>query len=290
MVESVKKWREPVAFVLIAALAVRLGMGLVSIVVLAFDDRPGSFPIVALSLAGWVTDPLTVVLLGAVVAACILGDRTPRARTLTLLSLVVVVAGLVVSLVLGAAGLAAGSVLNRLPPFLVLLAELAVPAVVAAVLYRLLQAQPAAATSPALTGGALGRRPEQGVVEPWSGSAAQAQPTWQPDQAAGAAWNTAGDAAAGAAASGWGTPGESGGWTPIPRGDGAPPAQEWGDPAQQWGDTAQQWPVTGSPAQQQGLSGQPPSRGSGSADRSTPGHGEEPAGPGPGAGRTPPRT
>ena len=44
------------------------------------------------------------------------------------------------------------------------------------------------------------------------------QPTWQPDEAAGAAWLKAGDAAAGAAATGWGTPGDAGGWLPGPKG------------------------------------------------------------------------
>ena len=43
----------------------------------------------------------------------------------------------------------------------------------------------------------------------------QLEPVWQPDEASGAAWYTAGDAALGAPAAGWGTPGESGGWQAI---------------------------------------------------------------------------
>ncbi|HKX15155.1 MAG TPA: hypothetical protein VJN19_08185, partial [Propionibacteriaceae bacterium] len=42
------------------------------------------------------------------------------------------------------------------------------------------------------------------------------QPTWHPDAAAGAAWRTAGEAAAGAPAAGWGTDSSSAGWQPIP--------------------------------------------------------------------------
>ena len=41
------------------------------------------------------------------------------------------------------------------------------------------------------------------------------QPTWQPDAAAGAVWRTAGEAAAGAPATGWGTE-TSAAWQPIP--------------------------------------------------------------------------
>src|SRR4029453_17827510 len=43
----------------------------------------------------------------------------------------------------------------------------------------------------------------------------QLEPVWPPDEASGAAWHTAGDAALGAPATGWGTPGESGGWQAI---------------------------------------------------------------------------
>lgn len=41
------------------------------------------------------------------------------------------------------------------------------------------------------------------------------RPIWQPDQASGGAWTRAGDAASGASASAWGTPGSTtGGWQP----------------------------------------------------------------------------
>jgi hypothetical protein len=45
---------------------------------------------------------------------------------------------------------------------------------------------------------------------------AQLEPVWQPDSASGVAWHTAGDAALGAPASRWGTPGEASGWHPLP--------------------------------------------------------------------------
>lgn len=46
-------------------------------------------------------------------------------------------------------------------------------------------------------------------------------PTWQPDQAVGAHWQTAGQAASGAAAQSRGRPGDRGGWNPAGRTPGA---------------------------------------------------------------------
>ena len=62
------------------------------------------------------------------------------------------------------------------------------------------------------------------------------RPTWQPNQASGGGWNRAGDAASGASASTWGTPGQQpGGWQPTgaPQGQPAPMGQpELGQPQQ----------------------------------------------------------
>jgi hypothetical protein len=55
------------------------------------------------------------------------------------------------------------------------------------------------------------------------------QPTWQPDAAAGAAWHTAGDAASGRPAAGWGSPESSSGWQPAPQLPRSEPGA--GDPA-----------------------------------------------------------
>jgi hypothetical protein len=53
--------------------------------------------------------------------------------------------------------------------------------------------------------------PEESQPDP------ELQPTWQPDTAAGAAWYTAGDAASGRPAAGWGSPASASGWQPAPR-------------------------------------------------------------------------
>ncbi|MGJ6981396.1 hypothetical protein ACSDQ9_12835 [Aestuariimicrobium soli] len=77
-------------------------------------------------------------------------------------------------------------------------------------------------------------------------------PTWQPDQASGGAWLRAGDAASGASASTWGTPGASSqgsaSWQPQQ------PQQQWNPQTQQTQNQQpqnqqpqQQWPATGQP-------------------------------------------
>lgn len=225
MVESLKRLREPAAFVVLVALGVRLLLGVLSLFVLATEDRLGSFTAASRSVASWITDPLAAVVLFALVASCVLFERTPRARLLTGASLIVVVTGVGLTLLLALIGVAAQGGINRAPSFLVLLADLAVPALAALGLYRLYQGQPAAARPPALPAGSPGGQPAS--YWPASEEAEQPPPTWQPDQAAGAAWNTAGEAATGAAASGWGTPGESGGWSPVPR---SQPPQHWSAP------------------------------------------------------------
>jgi hypothetical protein len=96
------------------------------------------------------------------------------------------------------------------------LLDLAVPVLALFGLGRLLAALPRPATGEhqqsLATGTADAEAPAQLEAAPDPAN----EPTWQPDQAAGAAWLTAGDAAAGAAATGWGTPGETTGWEPRP--------------------------------------------------------------------------
>lgn len=89
------------------------------------------------------------------------------------------------------------------------------------------------------------------------------QPTWQPGQASGGGWNRAGDAASGASASTWGTPGQqAGGWQQSQQ----PAAQQ---PA------AQQPAVQPGWGQSQPSAAQPPA--------SQPAWGQAPAGQGYGA-------
>lgn len=223
--ESLQKLREPVAVVLLVTVGLRVVLALVSAGVYAGDDVLATFALAAGALASWVSDPALILALAAVLLACGLGKRTPHARTLTLVGVITVGASLLVNLVFLLTGLTAGGP-TRVVDTLTGLLLLVVPVLTGIVLLRLLATLPAAdpAAAPyAITPG--GTDPAYGPGQPDPNTsyqpipqdpAAQYQPTWQTDTAAGAAWHTAGDAASGAPAAGWGTPGQSGGWVPDP--------------------------------------------------------------------------
>lgn len=206
--------REPAAVVLLVVLALRITLAVADFAVL----RSGFGLGVALgSFAFTVTDALTVVVLVAVVGTCVVWSPTAHARALTraslgvaglsvLLALVAVVAWLVV---VGGTGESFGNLTQ-------LVLALPVPALALVALSRLLLVKPDTAGVPqavtAVTDGADEASPAAIEARPDP----EHQPTWPVDEAAGAAWLTAGDAAAGASASRWGAPGDPGGWQPQP--------------------------------------------------------------------------
>lgn len=210
--ESLKKLREPAALVLVIVLAVRVLITMLTAVLYARADPTGGLTGVASLLSSRVEDPVLVAVLAALVAVCVLADPpVPHARALATSALVVVAISVVSALsalvfaLMGLSRLSALAVVNTLD----LVAGLAVPmlALVALVKLRALAAAPGAY---ALTGS------EQPQTAPELTARTQLdeqqQPGWRPDSAAGVAWNRAGDAAAGAPASGWGTPGQGGSW------------------------------------------------------------------------------
>ena len=95
------------------------------------------------------------------------------------------------------------------------------------------------------------------------------QPTWQPSEASGGAWNRAGDAATGAGANTWGVPGQQAqGWQPsaTPQPSAAEP--QWGQqaPRPEWGQQ---------PAPQQDWNQQPaPQPSAAQQDWNQPGQGQ----------------
>ncbi|GAA2098754.1 hypothetical protein GCM10009841_12170 [Microlunatus panaciterrae] len=222
MVTSLKKFREVAAFVLLGALALTMLMGLVSLIYLATLDGYG-FASASAVAGDYFSSAVLVVLLTLVVASCVLVEPTPHARLLTLLSLIAVGGGVLLSLLFAVIGLAAPGGPTVVMSFFAYLAGLA-PAVLAAiVLFRLLQGQPAQVrqrqAAPGYPQGQLGGPYAQPGYHPQSGrypgsdqGPGQVQPTWQPDQASGASWQTAGHAASGASASSWGAPGDTSGW------------------------------------------------------------------------------
>jgi len=215
--ESLLRLREPVAWAAIIVLAVRVLNAVATAAVYAGQDGAGGVPSAATLISYRAGDSALAAVLTLVLLTCVLTNPTPHARTLTTIALVVVGVSFLVALAFAVVALASPSdtfVLDTVD----LLANQAVPVLALITLVKLLSV-----TSP-------GRQPAQLTDGPAGGDQRalppapdpRYQPTWQPDQAAGAAWQTAGDAAAGAPASGWGTPGQQGGWQ-YPPGPGAQP-------------------------------------------------------------------
>jgi len=146
------------------------------------------------------------------VSFCVLRERTPHARQLTIISLTAGAIAVLLGLGLALLGFGAAA------PILAVLAALvpqAISIIAVGMLIKLLQLQAVPRRLPA----GIGLVPHPSDVAPAPPPPApdpRLQPTWQPDAAAGAAWRTAGDAAAGAPATGWGTAAPSVGWQPIP--------------------------------------------------------------------------
>jgi len=153
-------------------------------------------------------ETLTILVLGLIVASCVLRQRTAHARTLTVLALVGSMLSILSSVTLQLVAPVNGSLVIV---WLDLVLDLVVPVLVVVGLATLLAWQRAAAGTDPQSSAIVHSAPSTPAALPSS----QLEPVWQPDEASGAAWYTAGDAALGAPAAGWGTPGESGGWQSI---------------------------------------------------------------------------
>jgi hypothetical protein len=202
-VDGLRRLREP------AALSVLVVLGLQALIAWVGAVRYGD-------LRYLMPETLTILVLGLIVASCVLGQRTAHARTLTVLALVGSMLSILSSVTLQLVAPVNGSLVIV---WLDLVLDLAVPVLVVIGLATLLAGQRAAAgaapQSPAIV--------QSAPTTPAALPSSQLEPVWQPDEASGAAWYTAGDAALGAPAAGWGTPGESGGWQAI--GDEDDPSQ-----------------------------------------------------------------
>lgn len=215
MTEALLRLRQPAAVVLLLVVVFRLLLGVVALFWLG--QRTG-IGVEAGTAAGVVVSPVLCLALAAAVAACGLWRPTPAARTLAAFSGLSIVVAVFVS-----AGLATVSVLHRQPsrdqPTIALLAwvpELVLCLLASLVCSRVLWNLPAP-----LPGLVAGPRPEaelpapaEAPTEQTPADAGTTAPSWQPDEASGAVWRTAGAAASGASATAWGTPGSAGGWAP----------------------------------------------------------------------------
>jgi hypothetical protein len=192
-VDGLRRLREPAALSVLVALLLQVLITWVGSV--RYGDVRYRMP-----------ETLTILVLGLIVASCVLGQRTAHARTLTVLALVGSMLSILSSVTLQVIAPVNGSLVVVV--WLDLVLDLVVPVLVVVGLTTLLAGQRAAAAtapqSPAIA--------QSAPTTPAALPSSQLEPVWQPDEASGAAWYTAGDAALGAPAAGWGTPGESGGW------------------------------------------------------------------------------
>jgi hypothetical protein len=204
-VEGLMRLREPAAWVALAVLALNIVLAVVGLATFQ-----GSLLNAGWVLSARVANPVPFLVLVVLVSFCVLRQRTPHARQLTIISLVVGV--IAVLLGLGLALLGFGASAPMLAVFAAILLQ-ALSVIGLGMLIKLLQLQAVPRRLPAGIG--LAPYPSESLPTPPVPDQ-RLQPTWHPDTAAGAAWRTAGDAAAGAPATGWGAETSSVGWQPIP--------------------------------------------------------------------------
>ena len=212
--ERMQRWREPAVVVVTGALLLRLVLALV------FAGRAAALGLSAPADAAYLasrqlSEPLAFVVLALLVASCHARPPTRHARAVTALALVVAGLSLLLAVVLGLSGYRAYT-----PPFSQLdlaqrLVDLVLPLVAVAALVALVRRPAAAAPEPAAPALPAAEPHDAAEVTAEPAPDPQLEPTWQPDAAAGAAWFTAGDAASGRPAAGWGSPESPSGWQPA---------------------------------------------------------------------------
>ena len=203
MVETVKRFRETGAWVVLVGSAVYIVLSLIDFGnQLAHDAGLAS---AARSIGGSSLSVVMVLALLAVVLTCVLvRPVTPHARALLRLAAIVVTLAaalesvfLILGLTSGRGGGFIGAVLEVMGAFV----EIGVKSAAAVVLWRAVRGAPE--PEPALE--ASTHQPE--AAEPTTSA------SWSAEEAAGAVWTRAGDAASGAAANTWGVPGKhTNGW------------------------------------------------------------------------------
>lgn len=201
MAETLKRHRESAAWLV---LAVGIGYILISLVRLGHSMVGGaSFAAAARGVGGSSLGvPMVLVCLAAALACALVRPPSPRARSIVrAAALVVGTAALLEALFLVAGLFGApeglfGLALEVLGGVL----EIAIKALAASLLWR------AARSTPEPEPRAVAEQAEPEQVAP------ARQASWTADQAVGAVWTRAGDAASGAQASGFGTPGKHSGW------------------------------------------------------------------------------
>jgi hypothetical protein len=195
--------------------------------VVAMATYSGPLANIGLTLSAQAANPVPLIALAVIVGFCVLRERTPHARLLTVLSLIAGVLAVLFGIGLALLALAA----DRIPVAWALGAVVtqAISVIVVVLLIKLYQLQAVPRRLPA----GIGLPPYQESLSAVPPPDQRLQPTWRPDTAAGAVWRTAGEAAAGAPASGWGADATSAAWQPIPTQPNGPPPQGRNGPPSQ---------------------------------------------------------
>lgn len=192
------------AMILLVVAGVRLLVGIVAVPVLA--EAYGSFAAAALFESRRIFDPVLLLVTAGVAASCLLSPPTARARVIATAALIESALAVLAALAYGLMGLGADSA-GRGIELGYLLLGLVLPVLTVVALLGLLRvAAPTSAPQPVV-----------GPPSPAPGGPPPALPAaWQPEQATGRVWTTAGDAARGAPGAGWVGEGDAAGWHPIP--------------------------------------------------------------------------
>lgn len=196
MIENLKRIREPLTWAVIVLVAANIVLRIVELVLQVQQAVPlfDAFE----AIGGSLLNISLVIALVALVCTCFfIAPATHRARLVTLVAAWVLSVGVVLTLasyVMGA--VAADDPFGRVLEIIGSLLDLVLKAVAAGALWVLLRGVNAGRIDTAPTARPLAIPPVvEAVAEP---AASEPRTTWQRDEAAGAVWRTADDAAAGA--------------------------------------------------------------------------------------------
>lgn len=244
MIDQLKRFRELATWVVLAVLLAGMGLAVGQIVYgLLVEGLTVTRAFEAVS--GKVMNLVVPILLIGLVLSCLfVAPATPRAQRLTKISAWLVTIGTALGLIFMIVGVAASAT-----PFAMVmevlggLLDTVLKAVTAIVLWLLVRGLRAGRVTPATT--ALVDEPAE--LEESRPAPAEAQsvlaPVWQPEQAAGASWRTASDAASGASASSWGGAGQPAAadrWQAAP-GTPASASDQVAEPTDSAGPASRQW-------------------------------------------------
>lgn len=201
MIENLKRIREPLAWTVIAIVAAGIVLGIVQLVIQLQQDVPvfEAFQEIGASLMNM---PVVLALVALVCTCFFIAPATRHALLVTKVAAWVLSVGVVLTLICTMLGVAASA--NTLAVVLEILGgllDLLLKALAAGALWVLVRGVHAGRidTAPAAEPPVLPAAPESAVPAPETAvPEPEVRTTWQRDQAAGAVWRTADEAASGA--------------------------------------------------------------------------------------------